>query len=98
MPDYFYVYPEYLARGTPRSMGRRVPSSSAASDATIDEIVRVARALGFEATAEPEKSYPRQFYRYDGRVKIAKKAGVTKTAFLRRLAAELQRRGPRPKA
>jgi signal recognition particle subunit SEC65 len=97
MPDYFYVYPAYLARGSSRARGRRVPAPIAPSDVSLEEILQAARAMGFEATAEPEKSYPRQFYRYDGRVKIAKKAGVTKTSFLRRLASELQRRGGRPR-
>jgi signal recognition particle subunit SEC65 len=93
MPDHFYVYPAYLEAGTPRSLGRRVPTDGAPAEVTLDEIVTAARALGATASAEPEKNYPRQFHTYAGRVKVAKRPGVTKTRFLRELAAELRRRG-----
>jgi signal recognition particle subunit SRP19 len=94
MPDHFYVYPAYLRRETPRTAGRRVPQAAAVDDPTLAELVAVARALGFEATAEESKQYPRQFHRYEGRMKVAKKPGVTKTEFLRKIAAELRQRAP----
>jgi signal recognition particle subunit SEC65 len=92
MPDHFYVYPAYLAGGEPRSLGRRVPAEGAPTDVTLEEIVDAATALGAKATPEPEKQYPAQFHKYAGRVKVAKRAGVTKTAFLRDLAREIGRR------
>jgi signal recognition particle subunit SRP19 len=92
MPDHFYVYPAYLKRGGSRSVGRRVPAKIAVADAPIEEIVRAAEALGFRAEAQPDKQYPRAFFAYQGRVKVTKRAGVAKTAFLKQLAAELQRR------
>jgi signal recognition particle subunit SEC65 len=91
MPDHFYVYPAYLEGGTPRSLGRRVPAEGAPTEITLEEILGAAAALGAKATAEPDKQYPPQFHRYAGRVKVAKRVGVTKTAFLRDLAREIHR-------
>jgi signal recognition particle subunit SEC65 len=92
MPDHFYVYPAYLEGGGPRSLGRRVPAEGAPTDVTLDEILAAAAALGAKATSEPDKHYPPQFHRYAGRVKVAKRAGVTKTAFLKDLVREIGRR------
>ncbi|MGI0132849.1 MAG: signal recognition particle subunit SRP19/SEC65 family protein [Thermoplasmata archaeon] len=92
MPDHFFVYPAYLARDSSRALGRRVPSGIAVREVTLEEIVAVAKALGFSASAEPEKQYPRQFFTYAGRVRVVKRKGTSKAAFLRRLAEELTRR------
>jgi signal recognition particle subunit SEC65 len=92
MPDHFYVYPAYLEGGTPRSSGRRVPAEGAPTEVTIEEIVEAATTLGAKATAEPEKQYPPQYHRYAGRVKIVKRAGTSKAAFLKQLAREIGRR------
>jgi signal recognition particle subunit SRP19 len=91
MPDHIYVYPGYLAKGGSRSDGRRVPSELAVTDATIEVIVAAAKGLGFKAEPEPEKSYPRLFYQYSGRVKITKRPGVSKTKLLKMLAEEIHR-------
>jgi signal recognition particle subunit SRP19 len=92
MPDHFYVYPAYVSRESSRALGRRVPLGVAVEDATVEEIVAAATHLGFTAAAEPEKQYPREVHTYKGRVKVTKRDGVTKTEFLRRVAAELSRR------
>jgi signal recognition particle subunit SEC65 len=92
MPDHFFVYPTYLHRGTTRALGRRVPQAATVPEATVEEIVAVATSLGFTAVAEPDKQYPRQFFQQSGRVRVTKKAGTPKTAFLRQLGEELARR------
>ncbi len=92
MPDHVYVYPGYLAKDGSRTDGRRVPQELAVSDLTLEAIVGAAQALGLTAEAEAEKHYPRRFYRYEGRVKIAKKKGLSKTKLLRLLAEELRKR------
>ncbi len=94
MADYFYVYPSYLSSETSRSLGRRVPDAIALGPVTLEEIVHAARVLGFQAETEPEKHYPREFHRYAGRVKVQKRSGTTKAAFLRRLAEELSKSHP----
>ncbi|HZY70345.1 MAG TPA: signal recognition particle subunit SRP19/SEC65 family protein [Thermoplasmata archaeon] len=92
MPDHFYAYPAYFRRGSSRADGRRVPKPSGVDDVTSADLLAAAQALGYQATPEPEKQYPRQFYRYEGRIKLTKKKGVTKAAALRDLAGELQKR------
>lgn len=90
MPDYFYVYPQYLA-GPSRALGRRVNKEvSVGGDITTDQLLGAAKTLGFEAVAE-DKHYPRSFWKYDGRIKVTKKPGIAKAKCLRMLAAELSR-------
>lgn len=92
MPEHFFVYPAYLTRASSRALGRRVPAAVALKEVTLEEIVAAAQSLGYRATAEPDKQYPRQFFTYAGRVRVTKRAGATKATFLKRLAEELQRR------
>ncbi|MCI4339614.1 MAG: signal recognition particle subunit SRP19/SEC65 family protein [Thermoplasmata archaeon] len=94
MPDHFYVYPAYLGRGLSRSDGRRLPEAETVPDLTAEEILEAAKRLGFKAEVESGKQYPRQFFTYAGRVKVTKRSGTTKTAFLRALAAEVRKHRP----
>ncbi|MCI4346568.1 MAG: signal recognition particle subunit SRP19/SEC65 family protein [Thermoplasmata archaeon] len=96
MPDHFFVYPAYLGRKGTRALGRRVPASLAVGDATVERIVEAAVKLGFKAVAEPAKAYPRAPLGSPGRVRVTKRPGVPKTAFLRSLAEELRAMGPGP--
>ncbi len=91
MPEHFYVYPAYLEKLS-RADGRRVPTADGLVDVTAEEIVEAAKRLGAKAELESGKQYPRREFTFAGRVKVAKKAGTTKTKFLRALAAELRRK------
>ncbi len=91
MPDHFYVYPAYLSRDRTRAEGRRLPTATVLKDVTVEEIVQAAKRLGYRADAEAGKQYSRDVPSYAGRVKVTKRAGVTKTAFLRAVAVELAR-------
>lgn len=92
MPDHFYAYPAYFRKGGSRADGRRVPKASAVEEVSAADLLEAAKALGYQVDAEPDKQYPRQFYRYEGRIKLTKKKGVTKARALRDLAVELQKR------
>lgn len=94
MPDHFYVYPAYLGRGLSRKGGRRLPADDAVPDVTTEEIVQAARRLGYQVELEAEKQYPRRFFAYEGRVKVSKRSGTTKTAFLRAVAADVRKHRP----
>ncbi|MGI0128966.1 MAG: signal recognition particle subunit SRP19/SEC65 family protein [Thermoplasmata archaeon] len=94
MPDHFYVYPAYLGRGLTRKGGRRLPAEEAVADVTTEEIVLAAKRLGFKVEVEAEKQYPRRFFVYEGRVKVAKRSGTTKSAFLRAVAADVKKHRP----
>jgi signal recognition particle subunit SEC65 len=90
MPEHFYVYPAYLEK-LPRSDGRRVPVADGLVEVTAEEIVAAARKLGAKAEIEADRQYPRRFFAYAGRVKVAKTPGRSKSEFLRALARELHR-------
>ncbi len=94
MPDHFYVYPAYLSADLSRRAGRRVPTAAALPEVSSAEIVSAAQRLGFTAELEVNKQYPRQFFTYAGRVKVAKSAGKTKTKFLTAVATEIRRSRP----
>jgi signal recognition particle subunit SEC65 len=92
MPDHFYVYPAYLLKSGSRALGRRVPAELSLPDVNLEQIAAAASSMGYRVHAEPDKQYPRQYYRYAGRLKVVKKAGVSKAKFLRELAEVLRRR------
>jgi signal recognition particle subunit SEC65 len=94
MPDHFYVYPAYLGRGLSRKDGRRLPDAESVPDVTTEEILQAAKRLGFKVEVEAEKQYPRRFFAYEGRVKVAKKSGTSKIAFLRAVAADVKKHRP----
>ncbi len=87
MPEHFYVYPEYLT-GRSRAEGRRVPRTMLTGDLSLEQLEEAARKLGFTVERQ-EKHYPRDFHHYRGRLKVNKQKGVTKAAFLKRLAAAI---------
>jgi len=94
MPDHFYVYPAYLARGRSRSKGRRIPEGESMLEVTAEEIVQAARRLGCRAEVEADKQFPRDVETYRGRVKVTKPGGFTKARFLRAVAVELAKHRP----
>ncbi|HTW39564.1 MAG TPA: signal recognition particle subunit SRP19/SEC65 family protein [Thermoplasmata archaeon] len=94
MPDHFYVYPAYLGRQLSRRAGRRLPADQAVPDVTADEILQAAKRLGFKAEVETDKQYPRRFFVYEGRLKVTKKPGTTKVAFLKAVAADVRKHRP----
>jgi signal recognition particle subunit SEC65 len=91
MPDHFYVYPAYLGHGLSRSDGRRVPESESLVEVSAEEIAQAAKRLGYRAEVEADKQYPREVSTYAGRVKVAKRAGLTKARFLRQVTGELRK-------
>ncbi|MGI0053550.1 MAG: signal recognition particle subunit SRP19/SEC65 family protein [Thermoplasmata archaeon] len=91
MPDHIYIYPAYLRRKGSRADGRRVSAEAALPEVTVEEIVAAARGLGFTASAETGKQYPRAAHRYEGRVKVGKRpGGPSKTGLLREIARVLR--------
>jgi signal recognition particle subunit SRP19 len=90
MPEHFYVYPAYVEK-LPRSSGRRIRAEDGLVDVRVEEIAEAARRLGAKVELEADKHYPRRFFAYAGRVKVTKRAGTSKSQFLRTLAREIKR-------
>jgi signal recognition particle subunit SEC65 len=89
MPSHFYVYPSYLKKGHSRAEGRRVPREEAVpGEVSAEDLAAACRNLGVEAAVE-EHHYPREPWRLEGRVKVTKKEGLRKEAFLKALSKEL---------
>jgi signal recognition particle subunit SEC65 len=91
MPDHFFVYPQYLDKALSRAKGRRIPAAEGLTDPTAEEVVQAAKKIGAKAELEAEKHYPRQFFRYAGRVKVVKGGKMSKVKFLHAVAAEIHR-------
>lgn len=91
MPDHFYVYPAYLLKSGSRALGRRIPAELALPEASLEQIAAAASAMGYNVHVEADKQYPRQFFRYAGRLKVVKKPGMTKGQFLRVLAETVRK-------
>ncbi|MCE4629059.1 MAG: signal recognition particle subunit SRP19/SEC65 family protein [Desulfurococcales archaeon] len=66
------IYPSYLDKKLPRRLGRKVPIDVAVENPRIDEIVKVASELGLDPYVEEDKTHPRTWYRYPGRVIVRK--------------------------
>lgn len=89
MPSHFYVYPTYLKKGHSRAEGRRVAlEQGVPGELSAEDLATACRALGVEATVET-RQYPREPWRQEGRVKVTKKEGIRKEAFLEDLSREL---------
>jgi len=91
MPDHFYLYPAYFEKVS-RAAGRRVPAEDGLGDVSAEELIEAVKKLGAKVELEADKHYPRRFFTYAGRVKVTKRTGVTKAAFLKAVARELKRR------
>ncbi len=89
MPAHFYVYPTYLKKGHSRAEGRRVSREQGVpGELTAEDLATACRTLGVEAEVET-RQYPREPWRQEGRVKVTKKDGIRKEAFLADLSREL---------
>jgi signal recognition particle subunit SEC65 len=93
MPDHFYVYPSYLSRQATRALGRRVPQAIAPASTSLETLAEATQRLGFSAVVEADKAYPRDPLAL-GRLKVTKRPGTSKAAFLRQLAEDLRSHTP----
>ncbi len=63
------IYPAYFNIHYSRKQGRRVPKNLA-FDPKLETIAKAARELGYEIEIEPDKRYPRFWWRERGRIII----------------------------
>lgn len=78
------LWPSYFDLRVSREAGRRVPKREAIETPTANMIFEAVKTLGMDCILELDKSYPRFWYRREGRVlvepKLTKKELVTKVA------------------
>ncbi|NPA75904.1 MAG: hypothetical protein GXO25_07500 [Euryarchaeota archaeon] len=63
------IYPAYFNPHYSRKEGRRVPKSMA-FEAKVETIARALRALGYDFEIEPDKRYPRFWWKEKGRLVV----------------------------
>jgi signal recognition particle subunit SRP19 len=64
------IWPAYLDAGRSRRDGRRVPTSSAVEEPTVEEIAEAVKQVGYDAVIERDVAYPREPWRESGRVRV----------------------------
>lgn len=67
------LYPSYFDSRVTRDSGRRVPKKAAVEAPTARMIFDSVRSLDLDCILELEKSYPRFWYRKEGRVLVEPK-------------------------
>ncbi|MBC7080643.1 MAG: signal recognition particle protein Srp19 [Thermoplasmatales archaeon] len=86
MKDKWVIWPSYFDIEFSRKEGRKVKKSLAIKNPTIDEIFQAAKKIGLNPLKE-EKSYPKKWWRKEGRIVVDKKG--KKVEIIRRIAEEV---------
>lgn len=82
------LWPSYFDSRVTREKGRRVPRKDAVEAPTSHMIYEVVKSLGLDCILELEKSYPRYWYRSEGRVLVEPK--LKKTDLVKKVASKLK--------
>ncbi|HDN50458.1 MAG: signal recognition particle protein Srp19 [Thermoplasmata archaeon] len=72
MRDKWVIWPIYIDATASRKQGRKISRERAVKNPTADDIVKAAKKLGLNPVKE-EKSYPKRWWRREGRVLVDKK-------------------------
>jgi signal recognition particle subunit SRP19 len=88
------LYPAYFELRVSRGEGRMVAKKHAVEGASAQMIYEAVKTLGLDCILELDKSYPRFWYRSDGRVLVEPK--LKKHDLLEKVASQL-RSLPKPK-
>lgn len=82
------IWPAFLDADRTRSEGRRVSLDLAVTKPTVDEIASAVQQVGYDATIERDKTYPRE-YEPRGRVLVQNADDASKSDLLGAVAAYL---------
>ena len=88
------LWPSYFDLRVPREGGRRVAKKNAVDAPTAHMLFEAVKSMGLDCILELEKSYPRFWYRHEGRVLVEPK--LTKKELVAEVAVKLKDL-PRPK-
>ena len=67
------LYPEYFDSNLTRAEGRRVPKDQAIPSPTVQDIEAIAKRMDLNPVVEKNISYPKRWWRSNGRVLVRKK-------------------------
>jgi len=88
------LWPTYFDIKASREDGRRIPRRDAVDGPTASMLFEVVKSLKLDCVLELEKSYPRFWFRNEGRVLVEPK--LKKPELMKRVAAKLKTM-PKPK-
>lgn len=88
------LWPSYFDLRVSRDEGRKVPKKDSVDAPTAGMLFEAVKSLGLDCILELEKSYPRFWYRHEGRVLVEPK--LTKKELVAKVAEKLKA-VPRPK-
>ena len=84
------IWPAYLDADLTRKEGRRVPSSIAVTEPTVEEIAAAVKQVGYDAVVERNKAYPRRPRDGTGYVAVQNADDAGKSDLLQAVAAYVQ--------
>ena len=87
---YLIFWPQYFDAKRSRSNGRRLPRKFAIDKVNLEEIVKAAKNLGYNAEIERSYKYPRTWWEDPGRVILDAK-GKKKNKILLEVAKEIRK-------
>ena len=74
----FVIWPIYFNKSISRLAGRRVSKKIAAEKYSIEDIAKVAKALGLNPVLEKDVAHPSCSWKKDGRIIVDKKGSKSK--------------------
>lgn len=80
------IWPAFLDANCSRSEGRRVSLELAVEDPSVEEIAQAVQQVGYDATIERDKAYPRE-HEPRGRVLVRNADDSSKSDLLQAVAA-----------
>jgi signal recognition particle subunit SRP19 len=83
------LYPAFFDGALTRGEGRRVPTSMAVEEPTVDEIAKAVQQVGYDAVIERDVAYAREHWRERGRVLVKDADDATKNDLVQAVAAYL---------
>ena len=84
------IWPAYFDVDLSRSEGRRVAASMAVPEPTVEEIAKAVQQVGYDATIERDKAYPRHPMDVTGRVAVQNADDAGKSDMIQAVAAYVQ--------
>ena len=82
------LWPSYFDSRVTRDKGRKVPKRDAFEAPTAHMVYEVVKSLGLDCILELEKSYPRYWFRSEGRVLVEPK--LKKKDLIKKVASKLK--------
>jgi signal recognition particle subunit SRP19 len=86
--SHYILWPSYFDQRRTRMKGRRVPKNLAVEKPTFEAISKAVKALGIEAIAIKEKSYPGNWCEKEGMVRVPK--SMPKAELIRKVAEKMK--------